>query len=128
MLIERLPIEIAPHRISQIRPGIGSYDFAEQLAADLGTLRDSLIEVGAQRLADFVRDHALAHVLGTHIEQTATPYLDYPRGTTYQPNEHPLELTRASVLELNEAFQSMHGKLEKVALPEFTVVPRAARP
>lgn len=80
----------------------------------------------AQRLADFVADRPIAHVLGTHIEQTNTPYLDYPRGTEYQPNEHPLELTRAHVLELNRAFISMHGKLEKVALPDFTVVPRMA--
>ena len=81
----------------------------------------------AQRLADFVEDHPIAHVLGTHIEQTTTPYLDYPRGTTYQPNEHSLDLTRAHVLELNEAFRSMNGKLEKIALPDFTVVPRRAR-
>jgi hydroxyacylglutathione hydrolase len=46
----------------------------------------------AHRLADFVRSHPVAHVLGTHIEQTRTPYLDYPRGTTYQPEEHSLEI------------------------------------
>jgi hydroxyacylglutathione hydrolase len=82
----------------------------------------------AQRLADFVSDHAIAHVLGTHIEQTRTPYLDYPRGTTYQPEEHSLDLTRGHVLELNDAFLKMHGKLQKVALPDFTVVPRAPAP
>ena len=82
----------------------------------------------AQRLADFVSDHAIAHVLGTHIEQTRTPYLDYPRGTTYQPEEHSLDLTRGHVLELNDAFVKMHGKLQKVALPDFTVVPRAPAP
>ena len=82
----------------------------------------------AQRLADFVGDRAIAHVLGTHIEQTRTPYLDYPRGTTYQPDEHSLDLTRGHVLELNDAFLRMHGKLQKVALPDFTVVPRAPAP
>jgi glyoxylase-like metal-dependent hydrolase (beta-lactamase superfamily II) len=78
----------------------------------------------AQRLADFVRDHPVAHVMGTHIEQARTPFLDYPRGTAYQPDEHSLDLTRAHVLELNDAFIGMHGKLQKVALPEFTVAPR----
>jgi hydroxyacylglutathione hydrolase len=82
----------------------------------------------AQRLADFVRDRAIAHVLGTHIEQTRTPYLDYPRGTTYQPDEHSLDLTRGHVLELNDAFLKMQGKLQKVALPDFTVVPRVPAP
>jgi glyoxylase-like metal-dependent hydrolase (beta-lactamase superfamily II) len=80
-----------------------------------------------QRLADFARTHNIAHVLGTHIEQTSTPYLDYPRGTTYQPNEHSLELTRGNVLELNEALQSIKDKPAKVALPEFTVQPQAPR-
>ena len=81
----------------------------------------------AQRLADFVRTHTIAHVLGTHIEQSSTPYLDYPRGTTYQPSEHRLELTRANVLEMNEAFQGMKDKPEKIALPDFTLQPQMPR-
>jgi hydroxyacylglutathione hydrolase len=79
----------------------------------------------AQRLVDFIRNRPVAHVLGTHIEQTNTPYLDYPTGTAYQPNEHSLALTRAHVLELNDAFTGiMKEKVQKVALPDFTVVPR----
>jgi len=58
----------------------------------------------------------VAHVFGTHIEQTRTPYIDYPRGTVYQPEEHPLDLSRAHVFELNDAFAAMNGKLQKVAL------------
>jgi glyoxylase-like metal-dependent hydrolase (beta-lactamase superfamily II) len=81
----------------------------------------------AQRMADFVKTHPIAHVLGTHIEQSATPYLDYPIRTTYQPNEHSLAMTRANVLELNEAVQSMKDKPEKLALPDFTVQPQAPR-
>jgi glyoxylase-like metal-dependent hydrolase (beta-lactamase superfamily II) len=91
--------------------------------ADLPTFTAS-----AQRLADFVGDHPIAHVLGTHIEQTRTPVLDYPRGTTYQPDEHPLALSRAHVIELNEAFISMKGQLQKIALPDFTIVPRVTPP
>jgi hypothetical protein len=68
-------------------------------------------------------------VLGTHIEQTRTPYLDYPTGTTYQPDEHTLELSRAHVLELNDAFRRMNGQIQQVPLPDFTIVPRGpARP
>jgi glyoxylase-like metal-dependent hydrolase (beta-lactamase superfamily II) len=80
----------------------------------------------AKRLADFVSDHLVAHVLGTHIEQKSTPYMDYGRGSIYQPEEHLLELTRAHVFELNEAFSSLHGKLEEVATPDFTIVARGA--
>jgi glyoxylase-like metal-dependent hydrolase (beta-lactamase superfamily II) len=82
----------------------------------------------AQRLADFVTAHPIAHVLGTHIEQSRTPYADYPRGTTYQPEEHALELTRAHVLELNDAFQAMKGKPASVAFPDFTISVRATNP
>jgi glyoxylase-like metal-dependent hydrolase (beta-lactamase superfamily II) len=82
----------------------------------------------AQRLADFVRSRPVAHVLGTHIEQTRTPYLDYPRGTTYQPDEHSLELTRAHVLELKEGFLLMQTKPSTLALPDFTISVRAANP
>jgi glyoxylase-like metal-dependent hydrolase (beta-lactamase superfamily II) len=81
----------------------------------------------AQRLADFIADRPIAHVLGTHIEQTKTSYLDYPRGTTYQPEEHTLELSRAHVIELNEAFIALKAKPEKTAMPETTITIRTAQ-
>ena len=78
----------------------------------------------AQRLADFVSEHPVAHVLGTHIEQKNLPYLDFGRGTIYQIDEAPLELKRAHVFELNDAFISLHGDYKTVAMPDFTLVPR----
>ena len=78
----------------------------------------------AQRLADFASEHLVAHVLGTHIEQKKPPYLDFGRGTIYQVDEAPLELTRAHVFELNDAFISLHGESKLVAMPDFTIVPR----
>src|SRR5205807_8702127 len=45
-----------------------------------------------QRLVDFSRGKIVTYVLGNHIEQTRTPYLDYPIHTVYQPEEHSLEL------------------------------------
>ncbi len=80
----------------------------------------------AQRMVDFIRDRPVAHVLGTHIEQSRTPYVDYPRGTTYQPEEHALALDRAHVIELNDALQAIRAKPEPVALPDFTVSVRVA--
>lgn len=78
----------------------------------------------AQRLTDFVRVHPVAHVLGTHIEQKNLPYEDFGRGTIDQTGEAPLELKRAHVFELNDAFISMHGVNKIVATPDFTLVPR----
>ena len=82
--------------------------------------------LSARRLADFASDHLVAHVLGAHIEQKRYPYLDYGRGAIYQPDEAPLALTRAHIFELNDAFQSLHGTLNAVAAPDFTIVGRGA--
>jgi hydroxyacylglutathione hydrolase len=89
--------------------------------ADLATFAES-----TQRLAAFVREHPVSHVLGTHIEQKGAPYTDYGRGTVYQPEESGLGLSRAHVFELNEAFIGLQGTLTTVAMPEFTIVPRGA--
>jgi hydroxyacylglutathione hydrolase len=80
-----------------------------------------------QRLVDFTRNRPVAHILGTHIEQTNTPFVDYPRGTVYQPDEHVLELTRGVLLELNEALIGLHGNLERVVLRDVILSPRAPR-
>ncbi len=76
-----------------------------------------------QRLVDFTKGKIVAHILGNHIEQTRTPYLDYPIGTVYQPDEHALELGRAHLLELNEALQNMNGKIVRMAFRDFTIWP-----
>jgi glyoxylase-like metal-dependent hydrolase (beta-lactamase superfamily II) len=89
--------------------------------ADLATFAES-----TRRLSAFVREHPVAHVFGTHIEQKRTPYLDYGRGTVYQPEESELTLTRAHVFELDAALGGMKGTLTTFAAPEFTVVPRGA--
>ena len=77
-----------------------------------------------QRLVDFTRDKPVAHILGNHIEQTSTPYLDYPIRTKYQPEEHELALGRAHLLELNAALHEMSAHPEKRALRDFTIWPR----
>jgi hydroxyacylglutathione hydrolase len=76
-----------------------------------------------QRLVDFTHGKTIAHILGNHIEQTQTPYLDYPVGTVYQPDEHPLELGRSHLLELNEAVREMNGKVSRMAFRDFTIWP-----
>ena len=77
-----------------------------------------------QRLVDFTRNKPVSHILGTHIEQMRTPFQDYPRGTQYQPDEHPLELSRGDLLDLNDALIRLGGKPQKFVLPAVTVVPR----
>ncbi|HEY2381100.1 MAG TPA: MBL fold metallo-hydrolase, partial [Terriglobia bacterium] len=61
-------------------------------------------------------------------EQTSTPFVDYPRGTVYQPEEHVLELTRGTLLELNEVLVNLKGKPERVVLRDIILSTRAAQP
>ena len=76
-----------------------------------------------QRLVAFTRDKPVAHILGAHVENTRTPFVDYPEGTTYQPDEHPLELGRAHLLELNDALTEMRGTIVRRAFRDFTIWP-----
>jgi glyoxylase-like metal-dependent hydrolase (beta-lactamase superfamily II) len=76
-----------------------------------------------ERLLRFTADKPVAHILGCHIEQTRTPYLEYPIGTLYQPDEHELALGRGALLELEEALQSLHGEARQLALRDFTLWP-----
>jgi hydroxyacylglutathione hydrolase len=76
-----------------------------------------------QRLVDFTQNKVVAHILGNHIENSRTPYLDYKVGTVYQPDEHALELGRGELLELNEALHQMNGKIVRMAMRDFTIWP-----
>src|SRR5262245_4894322 len=80
-----------------------------------------------KRLVDFTQNKHIAHILGTHIENTRTPYLDYPAGTTYQPDEHALELGRGQLLELHEALEQMKGNVVKKVMRDFTIWPLKSR-
>lgn len=80
-------------------------------------------QASTERMIHFTEGKPVAHILGNHIEQTSTPYLDYPVGTMYQPNEHELALSRGSLLELEDALLSMHGNPKRLALRDFSVWP-----
>jgi glyoxylase-like metal-dependent hydrolase (beta-lactamase superfamily II) len=77
-----------------------------------------------RRLVQFTEGQPVAHILGCHIEQSATPFVDYPVGTTCQPREHNLELGRAHLLELLAGLEQMQANPVKLALRDFTIVPR----
>ncbi len=81
-----------------------------------------------RRLVEFTEGKPVTHILGCHIEQSSTPYVDYPIGTTYQPEEHSLELGRAHLLELLAGLERMQAKPVKLALRDFTIFPREPRP
>lgn len=75
------------------------------------------------RLTAFASHHRIDAILGTHIEQSATPFVDYVVGTKDQPNEDRLELSRAELVTLDSAVQGMRGKFTRLKLPRFTIWP-----
>jgi glyoxylase-like metal-dependent hydrolase (beta-lactamase superfamily II) len=75
------------------------------------------------RLVDFTRGRNVAHVLGAHIENTSTPYVDYPVGTTYQPEEHVLELGSAHLVELWANLEEMGARIDRRRARDFTIWP-----
>lgn len=75
------------------------------------------------RLVDFTSTREVAHILGAHIENSRTPYVDYPQGTTFQPDEHSLDLARAHLLELQDGLRKMGGQLQRRPFQDFTIWP-----
>lgn len=46
-----------------------------------------------QRLGTIAGSYPISHLVNNHIEMTREPKVDYPVGTTWQPNEPPMEMT-----------------------------------
>src|SRR5262245_19474254 len=62
----------------------------------------------AQRVAEFVKDRPVAHVLGAHIEMNREEEL-FPWGSTHHPHERALALTKDDLLSLPETLRSFNG-------------------
>ena len=63
--------------------------------SDYPTYRTSI-----QRMADWMSNHDPTWIVGTHIEMSAEPGVAYPYGSTYQPNEHTLQMELDVLTEL----------------------------
>jgi hydroxyacylglutathione hydrolase len=75
-----------------------------------------------ERMVRFTEGKIVTHIVGCHIEQSRTPYLDYKVGTKYQPDEHALDMGRGQLLELNEALAHMKTPV-RMAFRDFTIWP-----
>jgi glyoxylase-like metal-dependent hydrolase (beta-lactamase superfamily II) len=76
-----------------------------------------------ERMVRFTEGKIITHIVGCHIEQSRTPYLDYKVGTKYQPDEHSLDMGRGQLLELNEALAHMKAPV-RMAFRDFTIWPK----
>jgi len=76
-----------------------------------------------RRVVQFTEGRIVTHLLGCHIEQSASPYVEFPIGSIFQPGEHALALSRGHLLELNEGLTKLNGKPARVAYRDFTIWP-----
>ncbi|GHN01485.1 hypothetical protein WSM22_29740 [Cytophagales bacterium WSM2-2] len=76
-----------------------------------------------QRLVDFTKNHSVRNFIGNHIEMTRTPGKDYPTGTIYQPEEHPLLLTSKDIQVLNDSLRKTGDLVRRIVCNDFIVFP-----
>ena len=77
-----------------------------------------------ERLAAFAARHPVAYVVGNHVEMSRTPGVDYPTGTTFQPDEHPLPLRVADLRRLDRALRAAGERPTRLVDQAFIVVPK----
>ncbi len=75
------------------------------------------------RLVDFVETHPIVWILGTHVEMTNEPGVQFPFGSTVHLNEHPLQLAPPILDELFEAVRDMQAAPFIEVHDEFVVFP-----
>ena len=75
------------------------------------------------RLTAFLADKEVTHVLGAHIEMSTTPGVDYPVGTTYQPSEHDLPLTKDTLDLLNTRLLDLGAFPQEDVQDDFIIYP-----
>ena len=79
------------------------------------------------RMAKFVAEHPVSHILGAHIEMTTTPGQDYGHEAPTHPNEHALELPAAAAGELHTVADGMGDTTKPAVTDDFIVFPVEAR-
>lgn len=78
--------------------------------------------VSIDRIAAFAATREVTHVLGCHIEMSTHPGTDYPVGTTYQPQEPPLQMTVAQLADVRSAVGEVYGRPGRHVFDEFILV------
>ena len=84
---------------------------------------DNAFRASIKRLHNFAKQHQINTFLGTHIEMTNEPGVDYPIGSTYQPNESNLVLNIGDLAELEQALDAQPSRLKKQVLNKVIIYP-----
>jgi hydroxyacylglutathione hydrolase len=94
---------------------IAVYDASTQALLSGDTFYPGLLVVNdwpsyrasAGRLAAFARTYPVSWLLGAHVEMGRTPGELYPPPTTFQPDEHPLQLKPFDLFQWAEACEKL---------------------
>ena len=76
------------------------------------------------RLVEFTKTHEVTYLLGNHIEMSARAGVDYPTGSTFQPEELPLPLTPEDLLTLQTALTTLGDTPALKVLDKFIISPK----
>jgi glyoxylase-like metal-dependent hydrolase (beta-lactamase superfamily II) len=82
----------------------------------------NVFKTSVQRLVTFAAANPITWVLGTHIEMSNTPGVDFPLGSTSHPNERVLQLRQRHLIQLHTELQSMPTPQIRV-LADFIIYP-----
>ncbi len=80
-------------------------------------------KLSIERLVDFSKNNAISHILGNHIEMSRANGVDYPIGSTYQPEEQKLPLTVEDLKTLKFALKDLGDKPRRKVLKRFIIYP-----
>ncbi len=80
-------------------------------------------QASTERLIAYIEGKPVAYILGNHIEESSTPFLDYPIGSIWHPQEHRLQLSFGDLLALEDGLKSLHGTPRRLAMADFTIWP-----
>jgi glyoxylase-like metal-dependent hydrolase (beta-lactamase superfamily II) len=75
------------------------------------------------RLRTFAESVPITWVLGTHVEMTSSAGQAYSYGTSYQPDEHVLQLTLDTLIELDTALTAIGGSPMQQVHDDFIIFP-----
>ena len=76
-----------------------------------------------KRLVESLNGKPVSFVLGAHIEMSDSPGVDYPIGTTFQPEEHALQLNLATLQLLNTELQNIGVNPMRKVTDSFIIRP-----
>ena len=85
---------------------------------------DVAFAASLDRLVDLARERGVTAVLGCHIEMSSDPGVDYPEGTTEQPDEPPLPMSTAQLEVVRLAAHAAVGATGRHVHDDFVLVNR----